>query len=93
MDRVSKKESFDNREYLTCPFYLSRCIEPRQGKNRCSVCNATVEIDDRGECMFADTENFRLSVNGVVCGSCGLVQSGERKSCPYYGIRINTAVH
>jgi hypothetical protein len=38
-------------------------------------------------------ENIRLPVNGVVCGSCGLVQGGNRKSCLYCGGGINTAVH
>jgi uncharacterized membrane protein YkvA (DUF1232 family) len=43
--------------------------------------------------VFADTDNIRLPVNGIVCGSCGLVQGGNRKICLYCGIRINTAIH
>ena len=54
---------------------------------------STFEIDDRVECVFADTDNIRLPVNGIVCGSCGLVQGFNRKSCLYCGLEINTAVH
>jgi hypothetical protein len=67
--------------------------EARHGKTQCPVCNATFEIDDRVECVFADTDNIKLPVNGIVCGSCGLVQGGNKKSCLYCGIGINTAVH
>ncbi len=76
----------EGHEYITCPFCSNRCIEPRQGKTRCPVCSAGFEIDDRVECVFADTDNIRLPVNG-------LVQGGNRKSCLYCGIGINTAVH
>jgi hypothetical protein len=93
MNQVSKKELSESHDYLTCPFCLNQCIEPRQGKTRCPVCDAAFEIDDRVECMFADTDDVGLPIYGIVCGSCGLVQSGDRKSCPYCGIGINAAVH
>ena len=80
-------------ELLTCPFCLNQCIPAESGKIKCPVCEASFEIDDRGECVFGDTENLRLPVNGIVCGSCGLVQDVNRKSCLYCGIGINTAVH
>jgi len=76
-------------EYLKCPFCLNHCIEKKSGKNSCSICRAKFEIDDRVECVFADTENIRLPVNGIVCGFCGLVQSGDSKNCLYCGIGIN----
>ena len=39
------------------------------------------------------TEHIRLPVYGIICGSCGLVQIVNRKSCLYWWIGINTAVH
>ena len=67
--KVKKKESYDFREYRTCPFCLNQCIETSQGKIRCPVCSASFEIDDRIEYIFADTNNIRLPTNGIVCGS------------------------
>ena len=93
MLQACKKDMSKSHEYLTCPFCLNHCIDAEPGKTKCSVCNATFEIDDRVECVFADTEHIRLPVNGIVCGSCGLVQGVNRKSCLYCGIEINTAVH
>jgi hypothetical protein len=93
MNQASKIEPYDSREYLTCPFCSNQCIEPRQGETRCPVCDVAFEIDDRVECVFADTDDVRLPIYGIVCGSCGLVQSGDRKSCPYCEIGINAAVH
>jgi len=78
---------------LTCPFCLNQCNHTESDKTQCSVCHAILEIDDRVECAFADTDNIRLPVNGIVCGSCGLVQGDNRKSCLYCGVGINTAVH
>ena len=78
---------------LTCPFCLNQCIHAEPGKTSCPVCDAIFEIDDRDECVFSDTDNIRLPVNGIVCGFCGLVQGVNRKSCLYCGIEINTAVH
>ena len=88
-----KKELSESPQYLTCPFCLNRCIEARHGKSECPVCSATFEIDDRAECDFADTDNIRLPVSGIVCGTCGLVQSGNRESCPHCGIGIGPAVY
>ena len=93
MNQVFKEESSESKGYLNCPFCSSQCVEARQGKTRCQVCDAAFEIDARVECVFADTENIRLPVNGIVCGSCGLVQGGNRKNCLYCGIGINRAVH
>jgi len=93
MNQICKEELSGSHEYLTCPFCLNQCIEPMHGKTKCPVCNANFEIDDRVECVFADTENIRLPVNGVVCCSCGLVQGVNRKSCLYCGVGINIAVH
>ena len=93
MHQTCKEELFESHEYLTCPFCLKQCIDAEPGKTKCPICDAVFEIDDRVECVFEDTENIRLSVNGIICGSCGLVQGGNRKSCLYCGVGINTAVH
>ena len=93
MRNSAKPNVPDYTEYLTCPFYLNRCIESRQGKTRCPVCNAAFEIDDRVECVFADNDYISLPVNGFVCGNCGFVQGDNRKSFMYCGIAINTAPH
>jgi len=93
LNQVFKEESSENLEYLTYPFCLNQCIHGEPGKTSCPTCDATFEIDERVECVFADTDNISLSVNGIVCGSCGLVQGVNRKSCLYCGIGINTAVH
>ena len=93
MNQVFKEELSESNEYLTCPFCLNQCIHGEPGKTCCPVCDATFEIDDRIECVSMDTDNIRLSVNGIVCGSCGLVQGANRKICLYGGLGINTAVH
>ncbi len=93
MHQICKDEFSEIHEYLTCPFCLNQCIDAEPGKTQCPVCDAAFEIDDRVECIFADTENIRLPVNDIVCDSCGLVQGVNIKSCLYCGIGINTAVH
>ena len=84
---------------LTCPFCLNQCtttkgcIHAKPGKTRYPICDAILEIDDRIECVFEDTGNIKLTVNGIICGSCGLVQGVNRKSCLYCSVGISTAVH
>jgi len=67
-------------EYLVCPFCESQCVEPKPGITRCPKCEASFEIDDRGECVFGDTGNIRLPAVGTICASCGLIQAGDLKS-------------
>lgn len=93
MHQVCKKELSESHPYLTCPFCLNQSIETGHGKSQCPVCSATFKIDDRVEGVLADHDSIRLSVCGIVCGACGLVQSGNRKNCRYCGIGINTAVN
>ena len=93
MNQIRKKDISEDYEYLTCPFCMNQCIQANTGKTRCPMCNAAFEIDDRVECVFADTDNIRLPVNGIICGSCVLVQGVNRKSCLYCGGGINIAVH
>ena len=94
MHKVSKDCTSVRYECLTCPFCLNQCIQAEPGETLFPVCYATTfEIDDRVECVFADTNNIKLPVNGIICGSCGLVQGVNRKSCIYCGMRIKMAVH
>jgi hypothetical protein len=65
-------------------------VESKPGKTTCPECSAELEIDDRLECVFADTSKMRLPVNGFVCGVCGLVQGDQAKSCFYCGTKLST---
>ena len=81
MYQTCREELSESQEYLTCPFCLNHCIDAEPGKTQCPICDAVFEIDDRVECVFAGTDKIRLPVNGIVCGSCGLVQGGEKVIC------------
>jgi hypothetical protein len=74
---------------MKCPFCLNHSVEAKPGRITCPVCHAEFEIDDRLECIFADTQQIRLPVNGFVCSSCGLVQSETYRNCVYCGERLN----
>jgi hypothetical protein len=52
-------------QYIECPFCLAT-IEPKTGKIKCLGCNAQFTVDDRFECVFADTRDLRLPVKGTV---------------------------
>ena len=34
-------------------------------------------LDEKLDCIFADTEKIGLPINGIVCGSFGVIQSGD----------------
>ena len=71
-------------DYLKCPFCLNHSLEAKPGKTTCPECSAEFEVDDRLECIFADTKKMRLlPVNGFVCNVCGLVQGDENRNCAY----------
>ena len=77
-------------DYLKCPFCLQHSVEAKPGKTTCPEYSAEFEIDDRVECIFADTEKMRLPVNGFVCVVCGLVQGDQAKKCLYSGAELST---
>jgi len=56
--------------YLKCPFCLNYSVKAKPGKTTCPECSAEFEVDDRLECIFADTKKMRLPVNGFVCRVC-----------------------
>ncbi len=68
-------------ESIKCPFCLKHRLECTPGKTTCPACLAKFEIDDRGECIFADTSNPRMPINGTICMDCGLVQSADNEIC------------
>ena len=77
---------------LKCPFCLKHNLEAKPGKTTCLECSAEFEVDDRLECIFADTSMLRLPLNGTVCAVCGLVQGDENRNCAYCGARINVSI-
>jgi len=82
-------KNFQQLYYLKCPFCLNHILEAKPGKTTCPECSTEFEIDDRLECIFADTQKIRLPVNGFVCGVCGLVQSDKTKKCLYCGAELS----
>ena len=92
MNQVCKIESSESKGYLNCPFCSNQCVEARQGKTRCPVCDAAFEIDDRVECVFGDTNEIRLPAMGTICATCGLIQAGKIQNCLYCGARIYTTL-
>ncbi len=77
---------------IKCPFCLDHSVEAKSGKTICPECSAEFEVDDRAECIFADTKKIRLPVNGFVCGVCGLVQGDEVERCGFCGAEISKAL-
>ena len=86
----TSEQQLSESQVLACPFCLSQCIHAALGKTRCPVCDATFEIDDRGECVFGATDNIRLPAVGIICASCGFIQAGEYQHCLYCGTEVNT---
>jgi hypothetical protein len=78
---------------IKCPFCLNHCVEAKPGKTICPECSTEFELDDRLECIFADTSKMRLPVNGFGCSACGLVQGGETGNCAYCGAGLSKALH
>ena len=78
---------------MKCPFCLNPIADPNPGKRICQKCQAEFEIDDRGECVFANPDNLKMPVNGTVCMVCGLVQDTDRDSCGYCGAALTNSFH
>jgi len=77
---------------LGCPFCLNHSVEAKPGKTTCPECSAEFEIDDRSECVFVNTSEMRLPVNGMVCGVCGLVQGDEVVRCGYCCAELSSSI-
>ena len=65
---------------MKSPFCLNHSVEAKSGKTTCPECTAEFEVDDRVECVFADTQKIKLPVNGFFCGSSGLIQGDENRN-------------
>jgi hypothetical protein len=87
-----RERQFTLDNHLKCPFCLKHSVEPKPVKTTCPECSAEFEVDDRLECIFADTQKIRLPVNGTVCGACGLVQGDENINCAYCGVELRTTL-
>jgi hypothetical protein len=66
---------------MNCPFCLNSIADYNPGEKICQNCLAEFEVDDRGECAFANPGNLRLPITGTVCRVCGLVQGEGRDTC------------
>lgn len=73
------------QDFIKCPFCTDHSISPISGKTTCPNCFAMFEIDERGECVFVDTNNLRLPAKGTVCPGCGLIQGEMTEKCNYCG--------
>ena len=60
---------------MICPFCRKTEVGNESGPVICQACKAGFEIDDRGECVFVDTDDLRIPVDGQLCVVCGLVWS------------------
>jgi len=70
---------------MMCPFCRETEVGHKTGSNTCPACKAGFEIDDRGECIFVDTDNPRIPVDG-------LVQEGKWGSCERVGKMIRRLI-
>ena len=78
---------------MICPFFQESDISDVTGPMICQACKIGFEIDDRGECVFADMAHPRLPMCGQVCTVCGLIQTDKRKSCMWCGTGISAVFH
>ena len=74
---------------ISCPFCGCPDIPAEPGKAFCHKCFTHFFIDDRVECIFADTNDLKLPLSGTVCPVCGLIQGEESEECVYCHARLN----
>jgi integration host factor subunit alpha len=89
------KRTLESGEDVLVSGFGKFCVKEkkqRRGRNP-SKCSSRFEVDDRLECVFANPDNIRLPVNGMICPSSGLVQGDDTEACLNCGLRINTAEH
>jgi NMD protein affecting ribosome stability and mRNA decay len=74
-----------------CPFCASDNVQNESGRKKCRDCLAEYEIDERSECVFANTDSLSLplKVRGTVCSHCGLLQDVDTARCRLCGTPIN----
>ena len=52
---------------MICPFCRQSDIVDNSGTTICPSCILVLEIDDRGECVFVDTDSPKMPMYGQVC--------------------------
>ena len=75
---------------MKCPFCLNPIADSNPGEKICPNCQAEFEIDDRGECVFANPGQFEIAdkrdrLQGVWTGSGrrrGIVAGIAVRRCP-----------
>jgi hypothetical protein len=74
-----------------CPFCASENLQNEFDKKKCLDCLAEYKIDERSECIFANTDSLSLplKVRGTVCSNCGLLQDVETDKCRLCGTPIS----
>jgi hypothetical protein len=75
--------------HSNCPFCASGNLRNESGKMTCLDCLAEYEIDERSECIFANTEDLHLPLRGTVCPHCGLLQGVDTAKCRLCGTSIS----
>jgi hypothetical protein len=85
-------DSFYIATDLKCPFCRNPIADPNPGEKICQKCQTEFEIDDSGECVFANPGILRLPVNGTVCRVCGLVKGKGRDRCGYCGVEFSLSI-
>jgi hypothetical protein len=78
---------------MSCPFCRQSDIPDNSGKTICPSCQTVFEIDDRGECVFVDTDSLKMPMYGQVCTACGLIQQDRRDSCNWCGAGFSITIH
>jgi hypothetical protein len=58
----------------------------------CPGCDAKFTVDDRLECVFADTSDLRLPIKGNICSNCGLLQDYGVDKCRYCGKEMSSTI-
>ena len=78
---------------MICPFCRKSDLPDKSGFTICPACQTEMEIDERGECVFVNTDRPRMPFSGIVCTACGLIQQEDRESCVLCGNLFNIMVH
>ena len=82
----------EQQQHIKCPFCETGHIVPKAGSTGCPKCYVRVWLDDRLECIFVDTKDFRLPVLGNVCSRCGLFQDYGANRCLYCGKELSSTI-
>jgi hypothetical protein len=70
---------------MICPFCRQTDIVDNSGNTVCPSCKTVFEIDDRGECVFVDTDSPRMPMLGRYAQNAGWFSKISRESCVWCG--------